>query len=629
MEERIEKKVGIVVFDGERYWFKSTRGHLFDIIQNDAAKNLAGTNNLCIFKKIKTNNPNDNIWTLDKVSGKAGDPIPEGLAIAEAHDLIVPLKASEKAHLTTVPKTVREKDTIGYVDARDIPFVTIDPDTAKDYDDAVYAKRNSDGSYTLKVAIANVAHYIAKGTPLYERAMNLANSSYLGDCVYPMFPELISTGICSLNEGVDRLTMCTTMIVNPDGSLKSYMVEPAVIRSRHRLTYKEADFLAFGENADGDEIDHSHLIENTKDVKQSLDDLYDVSAILYNARMRRGAFDIQTPELVYELDDEKKKVISYCIGHNEEFTNVIEETAILTNEVWGEMVEKLNLPFCYRNHENVPSDRVKELSDKLKQFNIKLPKYPQSSDIQAIFNQVRGKRIEDYVVRTILQTMHQAYYDNTNIGHAGLAVVPERFEEYKRSLKHRDSFEEAIDKSRKRYFRRTANINGLAFEGDITHSAYAHTTSPIRRAPDLINQGQILNLIMQGRLLYTEPEIESRCDNFNYCERNSQKAEWEYNDMLSAKWAENNINHVFEDCTVVSIGENHATVLTKDKFKMLLPYGASGYHKKHLKIGQSLSKLYINHVSIVPAAVYSSKYPVMTEEQMIDAIKNEDKELLG
>ena len=630
MVERKRSSIdGFVVTDGNYLKLKDRRGGLHSIPQTQALREIADTNTLCVFNRAKTSYESDDFWELDEVIGEAGDPTTEITAMAKARGCLKEIPYKVRKQIEMLPDVVGEQDRKDYKDLRHIPFVTIDPDNAGDFDDAVYAKKNKDGSYTLKVAIANVAHYIKPGTPAYNYAIEKGNSVYMGWIIDHMFMTKLSHGTCSINEGEDRLVMCTTMTITPDGNVKDFLIEPAVIKSRHRLTYKEADFLYFGENAEGDTEDHRDMVDKCKDVMESLGDLYEVSYAMYKERMKRGSFDIETPELEYKMDEDKKKVIRYAQAHNEDFTSVIEETAVRTNEIWGDVSLRLNVPLCYRNHGSIDFDRIPAINGRLAQFGLHVPNSPQSKDIQKVFDSVKGKRIEEYVVHMLLKAMDRAYYSGKNEGHVGLAVSPHRFVQFEieenKGKKKEDklNFQEKIDEARMNYFKKTGSLFGLAFDGDITHGAYCHSTSPIRRGPDLDNQNQMLSLIMNDRLLFTEHDIQNHCDNFNNKEYNAQMAESEISDYLMGLWAQDNIGKIFERPYVVSIGEHAATLVSDDGFRMSVSYDDLGIRRKHLKIGQVIDRVAISSVSFHPTKIMGTR--ILNKKLESDAVAQSDE----
>ncbi|MGN0960960.1 MAG: RNB domain-containing ribonuclease, partial [Christensenellales bacterium] len=407
-------------------------------------------------------------------------------------------------------------------------------------------------------------------------------------------------------EGVNRLTMCTTCIINPDGTIRSYRVEPAVINSSHRLTYKEADYIHFGENAKGDKSDHRGLIAKTIDVKDSLDCLYEVSDILFQSRMKRGSLDIDEKEFEFRLSEDGREVLDYSLAHNEAYTKVIEETAIITNEIWGEIAKKLGIPFDYRNHEMIDDDELcRKLQMDLKRFNINLPKHYDGKNLQKIINSVKGKRIEDYVVRNLLSSMKPATYSSENYGHVGLGIRSENNPEQENI----DTMLR-LDEARTRYFKETGLHYGIAFDGDISHSAYGHTTSPIRRASDLVNQTQFMSLIMDNTILFSNQQIDDLSVYFNYNERNAKMAECDYNDMLFALWASKNIGKKFENCYISNLGERSAIVMTNEGLKFTMPYSSLNFERKYLKIGKELKSVTISGASLYPPKIIVIPTPI-------------------
>lgn len=603
-----KRQVGMIVMKRGVYYFQNRKGDLFDVVQNKETIDMYRNNRILICELSANVRDGSYFASISQVVESDGkDPIPEGKAIASAYGIGKEFPASVRQETRAIPKVVTAKDWKGFADLRGVPFVTIDPDSAKDFDDAVFAELNPDGTYTLKVAIANVAKYISKDSALFENAQELGNSSYLGDICYPMLPEELSNGICSLNEKVDRIVMCTTCRITPSGQILEYKIEPAVINSNHRLTYKEADYIHFGRNASGDTKDHSGIVARTIDVKGSLANLYEVAQILKGARMRRGSFDIDSNVLQFKLDSSKTRVEAFEREHQEEFTSVIEETAVITNEIWGEVAKNLGIEFSFRNHRQMEPEKLSTIKGKLRPFGIKINNSASSKTIQSILNFVKGKRIEEYVTSTILKAMESAYYDSENIGHAGLGIICKDSSAHLQVLQSSSLQEERLEEARRRYFMQTGSVNGLAFEGDISHSAYGHTTSPIRRGSDLINQMQMLSVITQGKQLFTGEEIAERSRHLSSTERNSASAENEYNTMLSALWASNNIGRMFRDCVVVDMGKYDVDILTPEGFRLKVPYTETGFNKQYTKVGQKVDAVSIDEVSIYPAKVIGCK----------------------
>lgn len=600
---------GYIKHNGTQYVFVSRWGQEYNVIQDSKAMALAESGKICIFELLPSKNPEEKLGRVIHEIDNNGMQS-EIKIIEKQYGLNNDIPYELKKELSKIPSRFEVKDYPVYTDMTNIPFLTIDPDNAGDYDDAVYAYNNGDGSYTLMVAIANVAGFASPNSNLFNYAVDRGNSFYIGEKVYSMTPSKIANETCSLVEGENRLTLCTTCVIQPDGKLTSFKVQPAVIKSRHRLTYKEADYIHFGKNSEGDYDNHSGLISKTIDVKDSLACLYDVSQILFNARMKRHSFDIDEREYSFILSPDKKKVVDYKLSHNEEFTKVIEESAIITNEIWGEIAIILGIPFSYRNHEIMNDDQTHhELSCKLKPFNLSIPKKFGGGNIQSIINKVKGKRIYEYVVRLLLSSTKPAQYSTQNCGHAGLGVV-------KKSNTTPKSLQiDLIDNARARFFKSNGSIYGLEFEGDISHSAYAHTTSDIRRGSDLVNMTQMLSVITNGQEVFDEHQIDLMNENFNAQEKMAKMAEGDYIEMSFASWASNNIGKQFSNCVVVDMSNKHATVMTQDGLKFIMQYKPRDY----LKIGKEIASVTIDKVSINPPRIVVVQTPTNSNVRYQDS----------
>lgn len=542
-----EKLIGKVVIENGRYIFLSKTNMKFDIKQDEMAKRLAYSGEICIFEFDK--NPklsSDIIGKITQIMGKEGDPIPEGLAIATVHNLISPFGKNAMDQTSKLPTEVTKEQWEGYRDLRNIDFVTIDPDTAKDFDDSVYAEKNPDGSYTMRVAIANVANYIEEGSPLWYEILDRGNSAYLGSQVYPMLPEEISNGLCSINEGTDRVVMCTTAKISSKGEIMEYSLEPAVIRSRHRLTYKEADYIRFGHcDTVQDQSVFAGLGAKTARVKPSIDALFEVSDILTKQRDRRGAISINSYKPHFVLDSTGTEVATIEEEQGEKATKVIESSAILTNEISGEIAKRLGIPTMYRNHSLPDKASAEILRDKLAEFGITLNPGASAESYRSILKFVKGKPYEEITTSMILKSLKDAYYSDVNDGHFGLGIRENEF--YDTFMKERgyNGSVKMADEARMNYFKETGSYNGLKFEGDISHSAYAYSTSPIRNAPSYIIQTQLLNYIMTGNIKFNGDVIAELGDKFSATEKNAAMAEKEYDNLLASIWASKHIGESF------------------------------------------------------------------------------------
>ena len=367
------------------YYFVDVDGNTYNALpQDEIAKRLAYSDEIAVVELDYSQSPNYPEMRVVDIMGKKGDPIPEGLAIARIHGLIREVPEDVRKQIAEIPDKINTTQELKKCrDLRYIPYITIDPKRAKDFDDAVFAEKNDDGTYLVSSPIANVARYVGgKDSPLFNHIKNIGTSSYLGNIVYPMQPEEMSNGICSINEHCDRVTMCTTARIDAYGNVLEYWIEPAVINSRHRLTYAEADYIHNGTCRKGTTPDnYKGIVAKTIDIKSSLDTLFEVSEILKNNRYLRGELDINGRSAVFELNEEGTGVKSVEREHLEESTHVIKSVAILTNELTMDALTRLGAPCLYRNH-LLPSESKEEyLREHLERFGINLPQTITGQDL--------------------------------------------------------------------------------------------------------------------------------------------------------------------------------------------------------------------------------------------------------
>ena len=307
-------------------------------------------------------------------------------------------------------------------DLRELQLVTIDGETAKDFDDAVYCEREKRG-WRLWVAIADVSHYVRPGDALDGDARERGTSVYFPRRVIPMLPEKLSNGLCSLNPDVDRLAMTCEMVITPEGEVSSYEFYPCVIRSRARLTYTRV----WRELESGRAPEHLEI-------------LYEVFKALFAERNRRGAIDFDTLE-TRMMFDERGKIEKIVPEKRNDAHRIIEECMLAANVCAGNFLARRKQPVLYRVHDVPAADKVAALREFLAELGLQLPggEIPRPMDYARLIERIR-KRPDFGLLQTILlRSLKQAMYSPSNVGHFG-----------------------------------------LAFE------AYVHFTSPIRRYPDLL-----------------------------------------------------------------------------------------------------------------------------------------------
>jgi ribonuclease R len=350
---------------------------------------------------------------------------------------------------TVFGSSVDAKHAENRLDLRDQPFVTIDGEDARDFDDAVLCQRTKSG-WKLWVAIADVSEYVAVGSALDQEALNRGNSVYFPDHVVPMLPEALSNGLCSLNPEVDRLAMVCEMEINAEGIVVDYRFCEAVIRSHARLTYTRV-FQALEEL--GQEIGQQPVRSELGVISQRIDDLSALFDLLFAARQKRGAMEFETVETRI-IFDRNRKIERIDPVHRNKAHRIIEECMLCANVSAADFLDSQKIPGLFRVHEPPVADRLNSLRDYLTQLGLYLGggDKPSPADFKTLAEEIADRPDASVVQTQMLRSMQQAVYQPENLGHFG-----------------------------------------LAYEG------YAHFTSPIRRYPDLLMHRAIRSVIRSGQ----------------------------------------------------------------------------------------------------------------------------------
>ena len=309
------------------------------------------------------------------------------------------------------------KEKIDYSNRKDLtklPIITIDGADAKDLDDAVYVEKLENGNYKLIVAIADVSHYVKKDTVLDLEARHRGNSVYLVDRVLPMFPKEISNGICSLNEKEEKLTFSCEMEIDLKGDVVNYEAYKSVIKSVHRMTYKDVNAIL-----DGDK----DLINEYSDIYEMLKQMLELSKILRAKKFTRGSIDFELPELKVVLDEDNNKVEKVLLRDRGEGEKIIEDFMIAANETVAERIYWLELASIYRTHEKPDREKIVGLNEILAKFGYKIPNFDNlhPKQFQEIIERSKDKETSMLVHKTILRALKQARYTVEDIGHFGLS----------------------------------------------------------------------------------------------------------------------------------------------------------------------------------------------------------------
>ena len=367
-----------------------------------------------------------------EVLGWPDDPQVEVQTIIRRFDLPHRFEPATLAEAEAVPAQVGKDDLKGRVDLRKLPTVTIDGETAKDFDDAISLRPEGD-NWRLWVSIADVSHYVKPGSQLDQEAYLRGTSVYFPDRCIPMLPERLSNGICSLNPRVDRLTMTAEMLFNKAGQMVESRCYPSVINSDARLTYTLVKQVI----VDGDE----KALGDQRPLAPMLLQMKELALVLMAMRRTRGSidFDLPEPEIIIGLTGQTEAIIKSerNLAHQ-----LIEEFMLAANEAVARLVTEQQLPFIYRIHEQPDPARLADFRDFILPFGFSLELQGDKvapSALQQLIAEAEGKPEERMVNYGLLRCMKQARYAAINLGHFGLAS-----------------------------------------------SCYTHFTSPIRRYPDLI-----------------------------------------------------------------------------------------------------------------------------------------------
>jgi len=347
----------------------------------------------------------------------------------------------ETAQLSDEPDA---KDIAKRIDLRQLPFVTIDGEDARDFDDAVYCEKKKSGGWRLWVAIADVSHYVRPQTALDQEAINRATSVYFPEKVIPMLPEAISNGLCSLKPKVDRLCMVCEMTVSASGNLSGYHFYESVMHSHARLTYTEVGKML------AEKGDPSSLVRQSyQDLLKPIDELHKLYQTLIQRRAERGAINFETTETRFIFNEQRKIESIVPIVRNDAH-KLIEECMLLANVATARFLSKHKIPALYRVHQGPNEKKLGNLQSFLSEKGLSLHggDEPTPSDYQALLADIQDRDDLTTIQTMLLRSMSQAAYQTENEGHFGLAFP-----------------------------------------------AYTHFTSPIRRYPDLLVHRAIRSII--------------------------------------------------------------------------------------------------------------------------------------
>ncbi|MDO4499675.1 MAG: ribonuclease R [Erysipelotrichaceae bacterium] len=391
----------------------------------------------------------------------------------------------------------------GRRDLRNLDFITIDGDDAKDFDDAIYVERKDEG-YSLYVSIADVSHYVKERTHLDKEARSRGTSIYYPGKVIPMLPFKLCDDLCSLKEGVDRYTLTCQMNVGFDGEVSTYEIYPSVIKSKHRMTYSKVNKI----------LDHDkELLEEYADICPMIYTAYELSRIVDKLRKSKGGIEFESNEPI--IIEEDGKVVDIKLRTQGKAEILIEDFMILANETVASHMFYLNYPLVYRNHDYPKQDKImdfirhmEDLGYVFKGNKLEL----KSSSLQKCLSSFEGKEEYSLVSNMLLRSMAKALYESTSNGHYGLG------------LEH-----------------------------------YCHFTSPIRRYPDLIVHRMLKKYIFEGNTTDIDldnQKNEEMVKNCNATEKRAVQIERNILDLKRCEFMKDKVGQIFDAmiCSVVKYG---------------------------------------------------------------------------
>ncbi len=433
---------------------------------------------------------------ITEILGHINDPATDILSIVKAYELPVEFSDMELQQAERILDTVDSKDMAGRKDLRGLQTVTIDGEDAKDLDDAITLTKNENG-FELGVHIADVSHYVTEHSPLDEEALERGTSVYLVDRVIPMLPHKLSNGICSLNQGVDRLALSCIMQIDNTGRVISHEIAETVIQVDRRMSYTNVNKIL--------EEQDSGLMAEYEEFLPMFFAMKELADILRERRDKRGSIDFDFPESKIELD-EKGFPVEIKPYERLSANKIIEDFMLIANETVAEDYFWQEIPFVYRTHETPDTDKIKKLSVLISNFGYFFKANPETihpKEFQKLLESISGSPEEAMISRLTLRSMKQARYGTVCTGHFGLST-----------------------------------------------QYYCHFTSPIRRYPDL----QIHRIIKENlhggfnekRMKHYEkllPKVTEACSKL---ERRAEEAEREVEKLKKVQYMSKRIGECFE-----------------------------------------------------------------------------------
>lgn len=349
------------------------------------------------------------VGKIKEVLGWPEDPGVDIVSVIHKYSLRQGFPGEVLQAAENISETIPKEEYARREDWRDELVVTVDPADAKDYDDAIIVKPQPDGGWELAVHIADVSHYVKPGSELDIEAKQRGNSTYLVDRVLPMLPEKISNNVCSLRGNVDRLTKCAVMNFDSKGNRMSARFCDAVIHSKARMSYEEAQVMLQDENADSA-------------IAKGLKSTWALATVLRKKRFADGALDLEFPEVKVVLDDKLKAIGVENVIHNESH-QMVEECMLAANEAVAVELKMKRKNAIYRIHEDPDADKLNEFAENARAQGYQVGDLTNQKHIQDLFDAVKGNPDEESIKIGLLKSLKRAAYSVEGLGHYGLAKM--------------------------------------------------------------------------------------------------------------------------------------------------------------------------------------------------------------
>lgn len=448
-----------------------------------------------VLKVIKELKKNLYLGEITKVLGHKNDPGVDIMSIAYDHGIFLEFGKGVDEEIKTIPTKVEDKDLINRKDLRGEIIFTIDGADTKDIDDAISIKKDGN-NYILGVHIADVSYYVKENMHLFDSALERGTSSYLADTVIPMLPHELSNGICSLNEGVDRLTISCEMKIDNQGKIVDHDIFLSVINSKKKMTYTCVNEILM----------EGKVPEGYEDYKEDLLLMHELAKILRKRKINNGYIDFGIDEAKV-VQDEEGKAIDIKKRYQLEGEKLIEDFMIAANETVATHVTNMELPFVYRVHDKPNSEKITDFVTLVHQLGYSMEVNVNElspKGMQQLLDSLREKPEFEILSEMLLRSMKKAVYSESNIGHFGLASTN-----------------------------------------------YTHFTSPIRRFPDLLVHTLLHKYLFEvdmdpKTIKYYENNLPSMCEKASEREVQAQEAEREVLDMKMAEYMEDHIGEEHE-----------------------------------------------------------------------------------